>query len=60
MTNYGTHLYVRQVMQERLQEAERERLVQLAQSQRPPRERTWHSRLHLGVVRRLVRLPGAS
>jgi len=59
MTNYGMELLVRERIRERMQEAERERLVR-AVAPGSRRGRPWRARVALAVARRLTRVAEAS
>ena len=62
MIDFERQLIVRQRMQERLQEAEHERMARLAR-RKPvgrPDARPWRARLAVAIVRRLARVAEAS
>lgn len=58
MTGYTMELFARAVAQDRLHEAEEERLVRLSRQSRTS-GRPWHARMTVAVTRRLIRLPEA-
>ena len=62
MNTYARELEVRQRIQERLHEAEGERLARLASGRRRPdtERRTWRGRFAMAIVRRLTGAAGAA
>jgi hypothetical protein len=59
MTGYTMELFARAVAQDRLHEAEKERLLRMSRQSRTSR-RPWHAWFTRAVTRRLTRLPEAS
>jgi hypothetical protein len=59
MTNYGIEQLAKQRIDERLHEADRERMARTA-STRPDGGRPWRERLTVALVRRLNRVAEAS
>jgi hypothetical protein len=59
MTGYAMEFLARERMNERLREADRDRLAR-AVATRPNGGRSWHTRLRLAVARRRIQVAVAS